>query len=196
MLDIGSMDVPKMHLTDYIKVYDVHFPENFLEEILSEYHSMFVPALIIGDDKTINEVNYNARVCELVSLSNNQMNTKRREIDQIISKEVTRILNLYNHEFPRMICREDRGYDLLKYNIGGFHVEHIDQHHSEVFRIIGISFILNDDYEGGEFAFFHKSYIPKVKKGQCIIFPSNFMYPHEITPVTKGTRYSIITWLY
>ena len=34
----------------------------------------------------------------------------------------------------------------------------------------------------------------KLKKGDAIMFPSNFMYPHEIMPVTQGTRYSIITW--
>ena len=27
-----------------------------------------------------------------------------------------------------------------------------------------------------------------------VMFPSTFMYPHEVMPVTKGTRYSIITW--
>ncbi len=25
-------------------------------------------------------------------------------------------------------------------------------------------------------------------------FPSNFMYPHGIRPVTQGVRYSIVTW--
>ena len=34
----------------------------------------------------------------------------------------------------------------------------------------------------------------KLDKGDAIMFPSNFMYPHEIMPVTKGTRYSAITW--
>ena len=34
----------------------------------------------------------------------------------------------------------------------------------------------------------------KLKKADAIMFPSNFMYPHEIMPVTQGTRYSIITW--
>ena len=34
----------------------------------------------------------------------------------------------------------------------------------------------------------------KLEKGDALMFPSNFMYPHEVMPVTKGTRYSIITW--
>ena len=29
-----------------------------------------------------------------------------------------------------------------------------------------------------------------------LMFPSNFMYPHEVKPVTKGTRYSYISWVF
>ena len=61
-------------------------------------------------------------------------------------------------------------------------------------RAVSCSFILNDEYEGGEFAFFNREAVYKLKKGSCIMFPSNFMYPHEIMPVTHGTRYSIVTW--
>ena len=50
-----------------------------------------------------------------------------------------------------------------------------------------------EDYEGGEFWVRDKSYKPE--KGSAIIFPSNFMFPHEAGVVTKGTRWSIVTWL-
>jgi predicted 2-oxoglutarate/Fe(II)-dependent dioxygenase YbiX len=49
-------------------------------------------------------------------------------------------------------------------------------------------------YEGGEFSFFGKEHIIKASKGDVIMFPSNFVYRHEVLPVTKGTRYAIITW--
>ena len=32
-------------------------------------------------------------------------------------------------------------------------------------------------------------------KGVGYIFPSNFLYPHEVKPVIKGTRWSALTWL-
>jgi predicted 2-oxoglutarate/Fe(II)-dependent dioxygenase YbiX len=53
---------------------------------------------------------------------------------------------------------------------------------------------LNDEYEGGEFAFFDREIIIRGGKGSIVMFPSNFMFPHEVMPVTSGTRYSIITW--
>lgn len=52
---------------------------------------------------------------------------------------------------------------------------------------------LNDDYEGGEFVMFDDDVI-EIKKGSIIVFPSNFLYPHKIEPVTKGIRYSYVSW--
>ena len=61
-----------------------------------------------------------------------------------------------------------------------------------VLSIIGI---LNDDFEGGELIMFEDKKID-TKKGDLLIFPSNFLYPHEITPVTKGVRYSYVSWVW
>jgi predicted 2-oxoglutarate/Fe(II)-dependent dioxygenase YbiX len=55
--------------------------------------------------------------------------------------------------------------------------------------------LLNDDYEGGEFIMFDDMKID-FKKGDLLIFPSNFLYPHKVQPVTKGTRYSYISWVW
>ena len=56
--------------------------------------------------------------------------------------------------------------------------------------------LLNDGFEGGEFEMFdgQKSY--PLKKGEVIIFPSNFLYPHRVTQITKGERNSVATWVY
>ena len=59
--------------------------------------------------------------------------------------------------------------------------------------ILSIIGILNDDYEGGELIMFEDKKID-TKKGDLLIFPSNFLYPHEIMPVTKGARYSYVSW--
>lgn len=55
--------------------------------------------------------------------------------------------------------------------------------------------VLNDDYEGGEFVMWEDTVIP-LKGGDLIVFPSNFLYPHRVDPVTKGERYSVVTWCY
>ena len=35
-----------------------------------------------------------------------------------------------------------------------------------------------------------------LKTGVIIIMPSCFMYPHEVTEVTKGTRHSFVSWAF
>ena len=55
--------------------------------------------------------------------------------------------------------------------------------------------VLNDDYEGGEFVMWDDKVIP-LEQGDLLIFPSNFLYPHKVEPVTKGIRYSYISWVY
>ena len=54
---------------------------------------------------------------------------------------------------------------------------------------------LNNDYSGGEFVILEDEII-ELKKGELLIFPSNFLYPHRVKPVNKGIRYSYISWVY
>jgi hypothetical protein len=54
--------------------------------------------------------------------------------------------------------------------------------------------VLNDDYEGGEFYIIDNKI--NFSKGDILLFPSNFMYPHKVEPVTRGTRYSYISWVW
>ena len=60
--------------------------------------------------------------------------------------------------------------------------------------ILSVLGVLNDDYEGGEFVLIDEKI--DLSKGDIIVFPSNFMYPHKVEPVTKGTRYSYISWIW
>jgi len=96
------------------------------------------------------------------------------------------------------------GHSSLKYNkykkgtLMSEHCDHIqDMFEGERRGIPVLSCIgaLNDDYEGGEFIMFKdKKY--KFNAGDIIIFPSNFLYPHKVEEVTKGTRYTYVSWVY
>lgn len=87
----------------------------------------------------------------------------------------------------------DTGYEALRYEKGGFYKTHVDAFNIRP-RVLSCSFALNDNYEGGEWGFFGEEVKLRAPVGSAVIFPSNFCYPHQILPVTKGTRYSIITW--
>ena len=55
--------------------------------------------------------------------------------------------------------------------------------------------VLNDDYKGGEFIMFDDTEI-KFDKGDVLVFPSLFLYPHKVEPVKSGTRYSYVSWVW
>jgi Rps23 Pro-64 3,4-dihydroxylase Tpa1-like proline 4-hydroxylase len=115
-----------------------------------------------------------------------------------IKKEIERLYSFYKIKFPKMSSHKINQIDLLKYSIGGKYEIHTD-HFTTVARHLSIIINLNDDYEGGDLIFTDQkeNEIKKIKlqKGSIVFFPSNFMYPHSIKPITKGTRYSIVAWL-
>lgn len=143
------------------------------------------------------QVDEKVRTAETIGISFSCIIEKNKKVRQKLDKYVFASAGLairkYNEKFPLAFIQEDSGYELLRYKEGQFYVQHTDSFKARP-RAVSCSFALNDNYEGGEFAFFDRELKYKLKKGSCIMFPSNFMYPHEIMPVTKGTRYSIITW--
>ena len=87
--------------------------------------------------------------------------------------------------------------EFLMYDINGKYETHVDTFHqkSDETRKLTLLVFLNDDFEGGKFYIqnSHERFYPKQTKGTVLIFPS-FM-PHGVEPVTKGIRYSVVTWL-
>jgi predicted 2-oxoglutarate/Fe(II)-dependent dioxygenase YbiX len=61
--------------------------------------------------------------------------------------------------------------------------------------VLSIVGVLNNDYEGGEFVMWEDKKI-ELPAGSIMIFPSNFLYPHQVTPIIKGTRYSFVQWVW
>ena len=89
--------------------------------------------------------------------------------------------------------------NLLKYQKNNFYLKHVDASNT-LNRTLSIIININEEYEGGDLIFFNPytdmAYSkPTLKTGDMIIFPSNFLYPHQVMPVTKGERYSIVSWL-
>ena len=102
---------------------------------------------------------------------------------------------------------------LTKYEKDDFFGWHIDGHSDSLstydlpknkfldknVRKISMTILLNDDYEGGnfQFGFFNKGDVsiatPEFStRGSIIFFPS-FIH-HQVSPVTKGIRYSLVAW--
>jgi predicted 2-oxoglutarate/Fe(II)-dependent dioxygenase YbiX len=116
----------------------------------------------------------------------------------LVKSQIERIYFHYKAKFPKMASNKINQIDLLRYISGGKYETHTD-HFTNTPRHLSIIINLNDDYEGGDLIFTDQKDKEikrlKLNKGTIVFFPSNFMYPHMIEPITKGTRYSIVAWL-
>ena len=115
-----------------------------------------------------------------------------------LRESVLQSVKFYGEDHEFFSCIHHTDFRLNKYGVSGFMSSHVDNiHHSHGqsygYPQCSILLFLNDDYEGGQFFVADKEY--ETKKGSAIVFPSNFMFPHEVKEVTSGERWSVVTWV-
>lgn len=185
-----------MNLADYILVFENLVSVDLCKKIVKEYEKsdLWAPSRVGASNGGV--VDQTIRNVDSIGMSHNNIteNPNRKFLDDEIFKSVNNAMIKYIEKFPEARITKDSGYDLLRYKKGSFYTQHTDSF-TETMRTLSCSIALNNNFEGGEFAFFDRKIIKQPPVGSAIVFPSNFLYPHEIMPVTKGTRYSIITWL-
>ena len=128
------------------------------------------------------------------------------ELQQLLTPIIIQAGGAYNQNFAFLQC--DRTQQIMnkfttlrfnRYAPGQIMRQHVDHIHSifdgQEKGIPVLSFILNfnDDYEGAKL-FFWDDYELDLGKGDIVMWPSNFLYPHGVTEATKGKRYSAVTW--
>ena len=81
----------------------------------------------------------------------------------------------------------DTGYSLLRYSASDYCPIHHEPVGSGIRAIINLS-----ECDGGELQFYGKAKVDS-SVGTGTIFPSSFMFPYEVLPVTEGFRYHVTT---
>ena len=123
-------------------------------------------------------------------------NDVARKIHNQVGALIDECVGKYAKHFDTdFLTHED--YQMLKYS--GSTNDHYDAHYDggpSTKRWISAIIYLNDDYEGGELEFVHFGVKLKPTKGSLVIFPSNYAYSHIAHPVTSGTKYAIVTWIW
>ena len=111
----------------------------------------------------------------------------------------------WNVELEKLEPLQHTTYNAQQGQRGGFYTWHTDASdkpyaNSGMIRKISFSIILNTDYIGGNFEFElgsphekNRNEVLTPKLGCAIVFPS-FTF-HRVTPVTEGTRYSLVGWI-
>jgi len=180
------------NLYNYIRVYERIFPSKLCDEIINEY----ADSDLWADQTIVNQSNHSCYMKALqLSTDRTKTTIERKRIDHDIFTNVNKIFKKYISRFPLLKLTSDTGYILLKYSVGDFYKLHVDEGEGQS-RTLSCVICLTDDYTGGEFAFLNKQKVFKLKKGDVLLFPSNFMFPHEVYPIVSGNRYTIVTWFH
>jgi len=125
------------------------------------------------------------------------------QVNELMHHIVKQVINPFyqfevdSSEVPQLLC----------YGIGGHYQHHIDGEgiwtapdqtqlwRKTVDRDLSMVLHLNNEFEGGDFVFPDLHIRIRPEPGLLVCFPSNRYYRHGVEPVTKGNRYSMVTWM-
>lgn len=196
------MEIDKINLYDYIKIYDDIFKESTVKNFIKicDEKKEFEDASVIGNEKNPNVVDKKVRDVKVWELGN---------LDQPCRTDVywanylcgmfSKNIDKYENDIGmiRKNCTKIKSMQVLKYKETGHYKYHVD-HNRMVPRTISCIYFVNDNYEGGELFFKFPGCNQELKidkkANRLIVWPSNYLYPHAVKPVIKGTRYSVVAW--
>jgi hypothetical protein len=169
-----------------------------IEEFFAKYNDGWVKA-------TINDNQYDPelRSCHVFSLAKREkeaVDLKGQDWYDEVLKFQSKLNRItmeavfdYHNSFG-IAAKEKEHWEVLRYQETQKLVWHSDDGDSHPCRVSYV-YYFNDDYEGGDIEFRHFLTEPyKPKKGDLIIFPSNYIYVHRVLPVTSGTKYAAISF--
>ena len=191
----------KKKLNDYVKHYKTFLNKDICDKTVKELESL--------DNSSWSEHKfYDLNTNKLETLSGDQelsvAFSNKISTKEIIMKELWNGIHDYISNLKFTWYSTWNGYTQIRFNKYSKNkkmAEHCD-HIQSMFEgknrgipTLSVLGILNDNYKGGEFIMFQDEEI-KFKKGDLLIFPSIFLFPHKVEPVKKGTRYSFISWVW
>ena len=121
---------------------------------------------------------------------------------------------LYKQILPSLLCESDSGllagFNMVKFwssirlnrysqkTLMRSHYDHIQSLFDGDIRGIPILSAIgalnnSSDYEGGSLKFWD-NYEVNLNKGEILMFPSCFLYPHKVEEVISGERYTFVNW--
>jgi len=184
-----------MEIKQFVKIYDDVLPLSALSNLIRFVKiSEFSEAKIGGGT-----VNFNIRKTYNLPLSNLHNSISNVHWFNLMYSFFKKNLDQYPKDTKTLDYSYQDIFDIqvLKYEQSGFFVWHTD-HFALVPRSMSCILLLNNDYEGGNLCFRNPDgsgeWEVEVKPNRMIIWPSNFLYPHTVKPITKGQRYSVVAW--
>lgn len=182
------------YLKDHVYNESIYIENLFHESEIVEIIK-FGNLYVENQGKTGSGLNEDIRRCKVAWMFPNRYT-------EWIYQKVSKIINNINEVYFHYDLTKLENLQFTKYNSeeNGFYDKHTDHMMGPYLpenRKLSFSIQLSDpsEYDGGELIL-HQGNKPKIfekQKGGIIFFPSYTL--HEVTPVTRGTRYSLVGWV-
>ena len=168
---------------------------------ISDDHDGFIDIRDINNDSSKKNDNLSEE---------NQNETVRKsklnwlKTDHIFNKILLRYVTEANNEYFKYNIEKFTPCQFTRYGVGDYYNYHQDNHNNvedfeNATRKLSLTLQLSNPntYEGGKFLLFNgekEPYEPPIREqGSIIVFDSRLW--HKVTPITKGVRYSLVSWI-
>ena len=193
------MEVNETSLESYLKKYNNFLPDNVFNNFYKYVSSLkeFDQGQISGGENQ--EINKTIRNVFTFDCKNTEEEKSFTNIHwtNLFLHLLNNKINNYFEKFYEYNQITINNLQILKYEVGGHYRLHSDNCHKFP-RSLSFIYLINDNYEGGDLIFqspFGSKQIKiEKKKNTLIVWPSNFLFPHLVTPVKNGVRYSMVAW--
>jgi|TARA_R100001086_G_scaffold14808_1_gene7336 hypothetical protein len=184
-----------MELRNYVKVYDNVIPPQTMGNMIRWFNTCGFTSGSIGQGV----LDKNVRNVQTKPLTNLGKSLTEAHWCNLLNKFFSESIRTYAKDtnIKDLGVEQMTSIEILKYEVGGHYDFHVD-HFAAQPRTMSMILLCNNDYEGGELGFANPDrtdeLIVPVRPNRLIVWPSNFLFPHGVKPITKGIRYSVVGW--
>ena len=180
-----------------IIVYNIadELGDSFIDFIEDSIGDLFYTSKVVDVDNNYVDSIHQARRCSEYMLHNQILNGEDTPQKQLLTK-IRTASDKCLQDFIATYSVEpliNEGWIILKYGESDKFDWHIDAGRRYP-RNVSATIYFNEDYEGGEIEYKHFGISYKPKKGDLILFGSDFTYMHRVVPVRSGLRYAAVNW--
>ena len=186
---------PSSKLDDYIIVKKSAIPSDICDDIISNIqndswskHSWYNNL----EDTTHSEDTQELSVLEITNqmqelLNPFMMQSFKEYVDKVKYKDWSELV----YQFSTIrFNRYEKGQLMREHHD---HIYSLFDGDKKGIPILSIIINFNEDYDGADLVFWD-DYVLPLEKGDILMFPSLFLYPHKVTEMKSGVRYSGVSW--
>jgi hypothetical protein len=169
------------------------------KDLVSSIESLFGHSFSdaeVYEGKDNGGVNKKSRDCSVLAFPSfivSSYTKDKKDLYYLIEDSMTACLDHYKGVYGLGNDLTGDSWQVLKYGSGGKFTSHSDDG-ARYPRTVSITAYLNEEYTGGDLEYKYFGLKIKPEPGDVLVFPSNYVYNHEVHPVESGIRYAIVNW--